>query len=860
MSNQQPSLEELILASIFHDIGKFGQRAGALRSEELLETFSPSKDGKHSHLHVLNTYFFIDQLLPLPKNLDRATIASTAANHHKDAQDSQSLADSCLITADHLASGADRYKPTEAEQNEDQYSYIRERLISIFEEIELNQHTFEKGKAQRYPLTPIGNADPKPFKVLSQEESRQEYSKLWNQFIQAIKQNSALNTASGQNSNRRVFEHYLGAFRTTLEQYLWCIPSSSYQSLPDISLYDHGNLTASITQALYLFHQQEGGIPDNSKNDEEQQKFILFGGDLSGIQNYIFDINKSHSAGVAKLFRARSFYLQMLTKACILELQEQLELYSVAQVMDAGGKFMLLLPNTKKTREILLNFEKELQHFLFQQFKGTLAMNTCSIPVSYNDLLLENFSNTLNRFFDTLEAQKLQKFEHCLAESQFSPLFQINYSRDYDGNCCICQKNSASEKKSEEFHRQHPGAEERKICEVCFYQIISLGSELAKSEEYPYFKLYKSPKSEDSGSFAHDLIFGWRVKFLKVVNFSDWKESGVICNRVNHENYAFHPIAGHLPLISESDLEHWHWTGFEKMLSAQGEKVEIGEPKTFEMIAQKSVLIDQEGNPKSKSFLGVLKADVDNLGFIFSIGFPNQKLSISRFATLSRMLNYFFSVRLMEYIRAKFPDIYVIFAGGDDLFLLGPWVALIEFSQDIQTFFQKFTANNPDITFSAGINVVKPSLPIKDMARQTEELLEKSKHFEGKDAVTLFADTSKHLDGKDAVTLFAGTMKWNEFSQKIDDGKFLSKLIQEESVSTGVIYRMLQYHHDAIEFKKGKIKKGIYLSHLSYDLARNIKGPDKFKNAEDYQRFMQFKDHLASARIPLHYALYRNRK
>ena len=37
------------------------------------------------------------------------------------------------------------------------------------------------------------------------------------------------------------------------------------------------------------------------------------------------------------------------------------------------------------------------------------------------------------------------------------------------------------------------------------------------------------------------------------------------------------------------------------------------------------------------------------------------------FAMLSRMMNHFFSARLPECIAAEFPNIYVLFAGGDDL-------------------------------------------------------------------------------------------------------------------------------------------------------------------------------------------------
>ena len=79
-------LEHLILAALLHDIGKFGQRAGAERTEALKESYCPvSREGYHSHVHVLNTDHFIEKILPLPSSLGlkRSEIAKLAANHHK---------------------------------------------------------------------------------------------------------------------------------------------------------------------------------------------------------------------------------------------------------------------------------------------------------------------------------------------------------------------------------------------------------------------------------------------------------------------------------------------------------------------------------------------------------------------------------------------------------------------------------------------------------------------------------------------------------------------------------------------------------------------------------------------------------
>ena len=206
----------------------------------------------------------------------------------------------------------------------------------------------------------------------------------------------------------------------------------------DISLYDHRYLTSAIAQALYAYHQQQGGKPLNTSSDKRQKKFLLYGGDLSGIQKYIFNIDKSHSAGVAKIFRARSFYLQMVTKAVVCETLK-VGLYRVAQIMDAGGKFMLLLPNTPEVKEKLSSLELQLDQGVLKNFTANSRSNFHQIEASFNDLLLDHFNDTLSEFFDQLDTAKLRRFGAFTASESFSPILENErYKGNYEGNCQVC--------------------------------------------------------------------------------------------------------------------------------------------------------------------------------------------------------------------------------------------------------------------------------------------------------------------------------------------------------------------------------------------------------------------------------------
>ena len=51
--------------------------------------------------------------------------------------------------------------------------------------------------------------------------------------------------------------------------------------------------------------------------------------------------------------------------------------------------------------------------------------------------------------------------------------------------------------------------------------------------------------------------------------------------------------------------------------------------------------------------LGILKADVDELGSLMAWGLPQQSLTLSRLATLSRQLDFFFSLHLPHLLKTN---------------------------------------------------------------------------------------------------------------------------------------------------------------------------------------------------------------
>ncbi|KUH33943.1 hypothetical protein APY94_04225 [Thermococcus celericrescens] len=159
--------------------------------------------------------------------------------------------------------------------------------------------------------------------------------------------------------------------------------------------------------------------------------------------------------------------------------------------------------------------------------------------------------------------------------------------------------------------------------------------------------------------------------------------------------------------------------------------------------------------------IAVLKADVDDLGLIFGTGLP--KTNPALVANLSRLLDYFFKAYLNSIIRGevsigrnlpelptarelgaeKHPgnhgtkaNIVVVYAGGDDLFILGAWNEIFNLAFRIRELLREYTGRNPNVTLSAGIGTFPHSYQVERMAIVTEERLETAKD-EGKDRICL---------------------------------------------------------------------------------------------------------------------------
>lgn len=795
--------ELAVLAAWLHDIGKFAQRAGAPASTGLEQEVCPQGG---THRHVLYTDYFIENTLPLPPEMEglRGALARMAAAHHR--PDGASREETALQRADRLSSGGDRSK------GEAGGDYRTARLESIFHSVSLGDKGPDKDAAPpRYRLLPLDDADNPIFPGTAKDD-KDAYARLYAAFCQALK---ALPLRMG-------FRHYLHSLSTILERFTWCIPSSTYGTRADISLHDHAAATAAITQALLAC-------------PEGRERFLLFGADLGGIQKFIFG-DASHAdggdRGAGKLLRARSFLLQALTRSVWLVLLERLELSHAARIMDAGGRFVLLLPDTTTVRAELDRLEHEVERWLLNTFQGSVRMTFARLPLEPDDLLRERFAACFEDFNDELEQARLRPFASLFGE-HVPPVLPVDHEgyRQF-GECELCRRRPAAA----------PQEEDAAMCAQCRHLVRQVGRRLPRAR---YLVLDRRP-----GGLP--LYGGLRLRLEEEA--PDAGDALDIISIRDREAFSAMPIAGFIPTVRESDLQRWQEDGRlrreDDVPFFAGEECRAGEPKTFAMLAEEARIAPQEkdGAWRSVACLAACKADVDNLGLIFGMGFGSgreSRFSISRFAMLSRMMNHFFGAHLMRVIAREFPDIYVVFAGGDDLFVLGPWSEVVEFSLRLHRDFTAFSGGNPAVTLSAGLPVVKPRLPLRALREAAEEALEQS----------------KEQPDKNAATLFGVSAPWPLFQSLLEDGRWLESLCLRGVTTQGLVRRLLGYARDCRDFAAGgAIRKGLYLSHMAYDLARNFKTSEDA--SDDLQRLKalgQDKRKFPRAELGIVWALYRTR-
>lgn len=492
-------------------------------------------------------------------------------------------------------------------------------------------------------------------------------------------------------------------------KYLTTVPASTYEkSRTYVSLFDHLKLTSAIASCLAV------------SNGKERFNMLEF--DISGIQKFIFRVTEGGEAKkqIAKSLRGRSLLISMITDCITMSYLHEFGLSESNIIFNTGGGALLLLPDCEDYQERISRITDRLTQALYERFDTDITFVQASVSCDAKELEEFKISKAID-LKARLDEAKSHKYLSVMDENFF-----FTHSNG-KGACELCGKETNGTVR----------------CETC-QTILALSDQLVKKEQLVL--LFEVGKKTD---FRLDegvqMTLGDCTATLTTRPVVEKKEA-----------------AGQLDLNTVAGIESINhaWMGQTRYLAADvpmnKDRNLIPMDKICELVRQ-----DEWGDPK----LGILKMDVDNLGAVFAYGLPAGTRSLSKYLTLSRMMEIFFGKYLPDICR-EISDLinpaiseetsndtmfYINYAGGDDLVILGPAAGILELASAIRQDFFRYT-NNRNLTISGGIFIQKPKQPVRFGVLQAEKYL----------------DQSKELSGKNGITLIGTPLTFEEYGQMLD--------------------------------------------------------------------------------------------
>lgn len=592
---------------------------------------------------------------------------------------------------------------------------------------------------------------------------------------------------------------YFNRALSVLEQYTWCIPAAT-NVYPDISLFDHLKSTAAIAGCL-------------AAETKEDQPFLLVAGDMAGIQQYLFGI-RAGAGGLARRLRARSLFVSLAIENVTHFILRRLGLPMANCIMAAGGGFTLLLPNSETSLAVLAETEEQLGRWARDQMGFELYPHVGWLALGERDLY--DFGAALTRLSTVLQREKLSPLQGPLQGNggwqEDSFLLEVPPPGEEEGLCDSCQRRLG--------HRRPVRGREVPICDDCHA----------------------------------DAEMGQRLVRTRYVAFTDTQ------GRLPFGSYLLAEDERHIPTEAYLALDLDGGSGELPNTPITGRYLARFVPRDED----RSVMEfgDIEARSSGRPSLACLKADVDNLGWVFLKGLSGDtrdRRSISRLATLSRSLELFFS-GYVEQLAQEAGDIYTVYSGGDDLLLVGPWDRLLWLAVRLREDFRKYTCGNRSWSLSAGIALFRAKRPILAVAEEADHLLEAAKEARGSE-IRPWPDRpavdSNAGQEKDRLVAFGTSLPWDQALAALKQGVQLSHWLSEEALGTAQVRRLLQYSRMYQDWQRtGDVRNFQYAPMLVYDIRRNWK--DAPPEALDWVRELTVRDSVGmpALRFISEYALH----
>ncbi len=631
---------------------------------------------------------------------------------------------------------------------------------------------------------------------------KETYYDLWNQFA---KEFSNLPTGS--------FNGFLISALHLLQKYTWCIPLGSEKFI-QISLFEHAKTMAGFASCFYKYWKKNPAtFSDNNsviKLNAGIDPVLMCCIDLSGIQKFIYDIV---SAKAFQSLKGRSFYLQLLLNNMLnlILSHDKIRQTPANIIYNSGGMAYFMLPNTTDVKEGLEEVYEQIKDFVWEEHKGKIfpALGWVSFRYefpSHQGIIRSNQEKGITDLGQLWRQVSIltNKQKRC----RFNKLMMNNFDEFF------------SEKGD-----MATAAQTNNICYVTGEPIIGDGGNIGEYNTDKNIPVLLAVEHQTKlGKKLKDCNFqiqseGKDDKLFHTLN----RRSNIVASQQNKYDYLKKNSTAIFSYFNDTNFLNPDCvdkkSGFAFSFYGGNKQPEMPDPtsanglknKTFEELCA----INQETDQFSK--LGVLRMDVDNLGLLFKDGFDSHHKSFSGYATLSFLLKLFFSGYINTIWKSK--GIYkehvsILYSGGDDLFAVGRWDALLDFTTDIKNSFSVFTGRT-DLTLSAGIVIVDKKYPIYKAAAFAGAAETQAKEYK-----------NTKLGHKNACCFFNEVVSWNEEfdlvkKMKTDFVSYIHKKWLSRSLLHQIqYYKTIKDHNNQVTEREKKAKDFSYIWHSAYYMKR----------------------------------------
>lgn len=478
--------------------------------------------------------------------------------------------------------------------------------------------------------------------------------------------------------------------------------------------------------------------------------YYLIKVEINGIQEFIFNIK---SKGAAKALKARSFFIEGICQLVAKKIESTLSNTEI--IFSGGGNVYAKIPSSdwklnewevirQETQVILTTFNLFCSFSYFEWSEGNYAealsaLNKIALKEKYS---IHKTGDTIFKEFQADTTEQLSTF--------------IEFS-------CIYSRSSSFKISTTETIGQA----------VMTANEIQLGQHLLKLES-------------SNGTNQLLPLPVWTSSLIDYYN----KNKSEVQNERDEEDQ---PESGNI-------ISFNHMAAFAKIRTGTGKlavlKLDIDNlGKIFKKLGTEDAnrrLSEQINSFFSREFKKILGESFISFSRIKSDG---KSVKEKDTCLLDNKTHFLEKFKLQEEKFSYRENIYTVYAGGDDCFVLGAWDAVVNFAATLHEKFDQFQRSylkgqsflkNP-ITLSAALLLIDPHFPVVRIAELADDALTSAKQA-GYNSTKLDAADNPM---KSCIHFMGHTFSWESFKEITEVKDCLIKLVQEWGAPRAVLQRII---------------------------------------------------------------------